>query len=321
MNAESGAGDFLRFLGFDDSVADSSSNPIEAVHDWTSAIKDLAHDLRERNEKAAELQEVLKDFSWKDAAQSMIDAAAQAPSRQERADGATGLITFQGRNGSLVDQTADWRSTDPGPDWNGLDPYWPLPRGVQIESGFDVTDFREGLDDALEGAGLGDANSWRDPMSKEDRGESFDRWFHGTSRQVREFLDGRPNSEVGPARQNAEDIARRLRTTAPNRVRQDVVPVLTALLLDNPPGSDTARRVQDAGREIIRGLGIDPPGLRGGNPDFGGPSQHQATAPPMRGTSRTATPAAVTTGTTRRARIRSTCTSCRRPVTVRASWS
>ncbi len=29
VNAESGAGDFLRFLGYDDSVTDSSSNPIE----------------------------------------------------------------------------------------------------------------------------------------------------------------------------------------------------------------------------------------------------------------------------------------------------
>ncbi len=35
VNAESGAGDFLRFLGFDDSVADSSSNPVDAVGDWS----------------------------------------------------------------------------------------------------------------------------------------------------------------------------------------------------------------------------------------------------------------------------------------------
>ncbi len=85
-------------------------------------------------------------------------------------------------------------------------------------------------------------------------------------------------AEKGPARQNAEDIARRLPTTAPNRVKQDVVPVLTALLLNNPPGPDTTTQVQDAGREMIRGLGIDPPGLRGGNPNFADPQHDNSDA-------------------------------------------
>ncbi len=273
MNGESGAGDFMRFLGFDDSVTDSSSNPIEAVGDWTQAIQDLARDIEQRNDRAADLQEILKDFSWKDAAQSMVDAAMQAPTQQQRNDGATGQITFQGRNGSLVDQTADWQSTDPGPDWNGLEPYWPRPKDSADSSAFDVTDLRDDLDDALDDAGLSDPGSWRDPKSKDDRGGSFDSWFRDTSQQAKDYVNSKPISERGPAEQNAEDMARRLPTTAPFRVRQDIVPVMAAMLLDNPAGPDTSRDVYAAAQEIVRGLGIDPPGLRGGNPDFAGPSQ------------------------------------------------